>query len=159
MKGKIAVVTGANGGLGSHVTQGLLDAGATVIGVSRNIQQSAFSSDAFTALSAEISTCEGARNLVERVVSEFGRIDVAVHTIGGFAGGQNIADLVDSTFQQMLDLNLYSTFYLLRAILPVMRKTGNGRIVAVGRRGGGEPGAGVGGLQAPQRAKGFFVCP
>jgi NAD(P)-dependent dehydrogenase (short-subunit alcohol dehydrogenase family) len=152
MKGKIAVVTGANGGLGSHVTQGLLDAGATVIGVSRNIQQSAFSSDAFTALSAEISTCEGARKLVERVVSEFGRIDVAVHTIGGFAGGQNIADLVDSTFQQMLDLNLYSTFYLLRAILPVMRKTGNGRIVAVGSRAAVDPEPGIGAYSASKAA-------
>jgi NAD(P)-dependent dehydrogenase (short-subunit alcohol dehydrogenase family) len=40
MKGKIALVTGANGGLGTFVTQALLDAGATVIGLSRRIGQS-----------------------------------------------------------------------------------------------------------------------
>jgi hypothetical protein len=44
MKGKIALVTGANGGLGTHVTQALLDAGATVVGLSREIQQSEFNS-------------------------------------------------------------------------------------------------------------------
>ena len=55
MKDKIVLVTGANGGLGSYVTQAFLDAGATVVGVSRKIQQSEFNSPAFTALPAEIS--------------------------------------------------------------------------------------------------------
>ena len=60
MKGKIALVTGANGGLGTHVTQALLDAGATVVGLSREIQQSEFNSPNFTALPAELCTRDGA---------------------------------------------------------------------------------------------------
>ena len=50
MQGKIVLVTGANGGLGNYVTQAFLDAGATVIGTSRKIQQSDFKSLNFTAL-------------------------------------------------------------------------------------------------------------
>src|ERR1700674_5935047 len=114
MKDKIVLVTGANGGLGSYVTQALLDAGATVVGASRRIQQSDFNSPAFTALTAEISTAAGAKSVVDSVVARFGRLDVVVHAVGGFAGGQSIAETDDATFQRMFDLNLNSTFYLLR---------------------------------------------
>jgi NAD(P)-dependent dehydrogenase (short-subunit alcohol dehydrogenase family) len=152
MKGKIALVTGANGGLGSYVTQALLDAGATVVGVSRKIQQADFNSSAFTALPAEISTATGAKSMVDRVVARFGRLDIVAHTVGGFAGGQAIAETDDATFQRMFELNLNSTFYLLRAVLPAMRKTGNGRIIAIGSRAALEPGAGIGAYSASKAA-------
>jgi NAD(P)-dependent dehydrogenase (short-subunit alcohol dehydrogenase family) len=152
MKDKIVLVTGANGGLGTYVTQAFLDAGATVVGVSRKIQQSDFNSPAFTALPAEISTAAGAKNMVESVVARFGRLDVVAHTVGGFAGGPSIAETDDATFQRMFDVNLNSTFYLLRAVLPAMRKTGNGRIIAIGSRAALEPGAGVGAYSASKAA-------
>ncbi len=152
MKGKIALVTGANGALGSHVTKALLDAGAAVVGVSRKIQQSEFDSTSFTALPAEISTAAGAKSMVDSVVARFGRLDVVVHTVGGFAGGQSIAETDDATFQRMLDVNLNSTFYLLRAVLSTMRKTGNGRIIAIGSRAALEPGPRVGAYSASKAA-------
>jgi NAD(P)-dependent dehydrogenase (short-subunit alcohol dehydrogenase family) len=152
MKDKIALVTGANGGLGSYVTRAFLDAGATVVGVSRNIQQSEFDSTSFTALPAELSTAGGARIMVDSVIAQFGKLDVVAHTVGGFAGGQSIAETDDATFQHMFDVNLNSTFYLLRAVLPAMRKTGNGRIIAIGSRAALEPGAGVGAYSASKAA-------
>ena len=152
MKGKIALVTGANGGLGTFVTQALLEAGATVIGLSQRIEQSAFNSPNFTALPADISTAAGAKTAVDSLVSRFGRLDILAHTVGGFAGGQSIAETDDATFQRMFALNLYSTFYLLRAAIPAMRKAGNGRIVAIGSRAALEPGAGVGAYSASKAA-------
>lgn len=152
MNGKIVLVTGANGGLGSYVTQAFLDAGASVVGVSRKIQQADFSSPNFTAMSAEISNREAAAKLVEQIVTRFGRIDVLAHTIGGFAGGQSVADTDEATLRQMFDLNLNATFYILRAIIPAMRKTGNGRIIAIGSRAALEPGAGVGAYSASKAA-------
>jgi len=152
MKGKIAIVTGANGGLGGYVTRALLDAGAAVVGVSRKIQQSDFESPRFTALPSEISTAAGAKSVVDDVVARFGKLDVVVHTVGGFAGGQSIAETDDATFQHMFDVNLNSTFYLLRAALPAMRKTGNGRIIAIGSRAALEPGAGVGAYSSSKAA-------
>ena len=152
MESKVALVTGANGGLGTHVTQALLDAGATVIGTSRKIHHSSFSSPSFTALPAEISTGEGARSLVDQVVARFGRLNVLAHTVGGFAGGQPIADTDDATFQRMLDLNLNSVFHILRATIPALRQTGNGRIIAIGSRAALEPGAGVGAYSASKAA-------
>jgi NAD(P)-dependent dehydrogenase (short-subunit alcohol dehydrogenase family) len=152
MKGKIALVTGANGGLGTYVTQALLDAGATVVGLSRKIQQSQFSSPNFIALPAEISTAAGAQTAVGSLISRFGRLDCVAHTVGGFAGGHPIAETDDATLQNMFDVNLYSTFYLLRAAIPVMRKTGHGSIVAIGSRAAIEPGAGVGAYSASKAA-------
>jgi NAD(P)-dependent dehydrogenase (short-subunit alcohol dehydrogenase family) len=152
MQGKVVLVTGANGGLGTYVTQAFLDAGATVIGTSRKIQQSDFNKPNFTALPAEISTREGARALVDQVVSRFGKLDVLAHTVGGFAGGQSIADTNDATFQRMFDLNLNCLFHILRATIPALRQTGDGRVIAIGSRAALEPGAGVGAYSASKAA-------
>jgi NAD(P)-dependent dehydrogenase (short-subunit alcohol dehydrogenase family) len=152
MKGKVVLVTGANGGLGVHVTHAFLDSGATVVGASRNIQQSAFDDPNFTAMPAEISTRENAMVLADQVIARFGKIDVLAHTIGGFAGGQSIAETDDATFHQMFDINLNSAFYLLRAALPALRESGNGRIIAIGSRAAVDPGPGVGAYSASKAA-------
>ena len=152
MHGKIVLVTGANGGLGRDVTLAFLAAGATVIGTSLKIRQSDFNHASFTALQADISTGQGAKALVEQVLTRFGGIDVLAHTVGGFAGGQSVVETDDATFQKMFDLNLNSTFYLLRAALPTLRRTGNGRIVAIGSRAALEPGANVGAYSASKAA-------
>jgi len=152
MQGKVVLVTGANGGLGTYVTQAFLDVGATVIGTSRKIQQSDFSGSKFTALPAEISSRDSAKSLVDQVVARFGRLDVLAHTVGGFAGGQSVADTDDETFQRMFDQNLNSLFHMLRATIPALRQTGCGRIIAIGSRQALEPGAGVGAYSASKAA-------
>jgi NAD(P)-dependent dehydrogenase (short-subunit alcohol dehydrogenase family) len=151
MKGKVVLVTGANGGLGTYVTQAFLDAGATVVGTSRKIQQSDFDNPNFTAVPAEISTREGAKVLADQVLARFGQVDVLAHTVGGFAGGQSIADTDDATFQRMFDLNLNCVFHVLQAALPALRQTG-GRIIAIGSRAALEPGPGVGAYSASKAA-------
>jgi len=152
MIGKVVMVTGANGGLGTWVTQALLAAGAMVVGVSPRIQQSNFEHVGFTALAAEISTAESAENVVKAIVTRFGKLDVVVHTVGGFAGGRSIVDTDDATWQGMLDLNLNSAFYLLRAAIPQLRKSGSGRLIAIGSRAALEPGPGVGAYSASKAA-------
>ena len=152
MKGQVVLVTGASGGLGTYVTQAFLHAGATVIGSSRKIQQSDFNSASFTAFPAEISTQAGAQELVENILARFGRLDVLAHTVGAFAGGQSIADTDDATFRRMFDLNVNSFLHILRASVPPLRKSGHGRVIAIGSRAAVEPGAGVGAYGASKAA-------
>lgn len=152
MKDKVVVVTGANGGLGVCVTQAFLDAGATVVGTARKISQSDFSSANFTVLPADIARADGAKSLVDQVVARFGKLDVLAHTVGGFAGGQSITETDDATFQRMLDINLNSVFYMLRAAIPPMRQTGSGRVIAIGSRAALEPGANIGAYSASKAA-------
>jgi NAD(P)-dependent dehydrogenase (short-subunit alcohol dehydrogenase family) len=152
MTGKVVLVTGATGGLGNFVTQALLDAGATVVGVSRKIQRSDFASPLFTALPGEIATAQGAAAVVEQALARHGRIDVLAHLVGGFASGKSIAETDDATFQKMMELNLNAVFQILRATIPTLRKSGSGRIIAIGSRAALEPGVGVGAYSASKAA-------
>lgn len=100
LQGKVVVITGAKGGLGSFVTNAFLEAGATVAGVSRSIQDSDFEHPRFTAFPAELASAESARPLVAAVMARFGKLDVLVHTVGGYAGGLPVADTDEGTLEQ-----------------------------------------------------------
>jgi NAD(P)-dependent dehydrogenase (short-subunit alcohol dehydrogenase family) len=152
MKGKVVLVTGADGGLGRFVTQAFLNVAATVVGSSRKIRQEEFEAANFTALPADLSSREGAKALLDEVLIRFGVLDVLVHTVGGFAGGQSVADTDDATFQRMLNMNLNSVFHIVRAALPALRRSESGRILAIGSRAAAEPGAGVGAYSASKGA-------
>src|SRR6516162_2544698 len=152
LEGKIVVVTGAKGGLGSFVTESFLSAGAKVIGVSRSIQAADFDHPEFVAMPAELSSGDGARKLAAEVIARFGRIDALVHVMGGFAGGKSVAETDDATFEKMLDLNYRAAFFITRAVLPQMRQQGSGRILAVASRQGVEPAAMVGAYSASKAA-------
>jgi NAD(P)-dependent dehydrogenase (short-subunit alcohol dehydrogenase family) len=144
MDGRVVLITGAKGGLGSFVTEKFLEEGATVVGTSRSIKQSDFSSPKFTAMAVDFSRVAAVNELANQVVARFGKIDVLAHVLGAFSGGQSVADTDDKTWEQMRDQNLTSAFYILRAVVPYMRKARYGRIVAVGSLAAVEPHAGLG---------------
>ena len=152
MQEKVSLVTGANGGLGTYVTKALLEAGFTVVGLAPRIQASDFDHPHFTALPATLDSFDAARKATDTVITHFGKIDVLAHLVGGFAGGQTVADTDDATFQRMFDLNVNSAFHILRAVLPHMRKAGTGRIIAIGSRAAEDPGPGVGAYSASKAA-------
>ncbi len=152
MTGKIALVTGANGGLGTQVTKALLDAGFTVVGLSPSIKQLDFDHPKFIALPDEITNLETAKKAADSVVARFGKIDVLAHLVGGFAGGQTVPETDDTTWQRMFDVNVDSAFYLLRAVIPHMREAGGGRIIAIGSRAAEDPGPKVGAYSASKAA-------
>ena len=111
LEGKVALITGAKGGLGTFVTEAFLAAGAKVVGVRDRSRRRDFDHPKFTAMPAELSSGEAARKLAADVIARFGRIDALVHVMGGFAGGQSVADTDDATFEKMLDLNYRAAFY------------------------------------------------
>jgi len=152
LEGKVALITGAKGGLGSFITEAFLAAGTKVVGVSRSIQASDFPHAGSTALQAELSSGEAARKVAGDIMTRFGRIDVLVHVMGGFAGGTSVAETDDATLDKMLDLNYRSAFFMARAVLPHMRQQGGGRILAVASRQAVEPGVMVGAYSASKAA-------
>src|SRR5512141_445001 len=112
MNEKTALVTGANGGLGIHVTQALLNAGFRVAGLAPSIKQSDFDHPQFSAVPAALGSLEDAKRAADTVLARFRKIDVLAHLVGGFSGGQAIADTSDETFGRMFQLNVTSAFHV-----------------------------------------------
>lgn len=137
LAGKTAFITGAKGGLGAFVTRAFLDAGAHVYGTSRSIRAEDFNHPGFTALPGQLTNAETTQALAARLPS----IDIAVHLLGGFAGGRRVDETSAEELDKMLDLNLRSAFFLAGAVLPRMRDQGSGRFLAVGSRSAVEPSA------------------
>jgi NAD(P)-dependent dehydrogenase (short-subunit alcohol dehydrogenase family) len=152
MAGKVALVTGANGGLGKSVTKALLDAGFSVVGLAPKIDVSDFDHPHFTALPTSLNSLDVAKKAVETVMAHFGKIDILAHLVGAFAGGSTVAETDDATFQRMFDANLNSAFHILRAVIPEMRKAKEGRIIVIGSRQAEEPGPKVGAYSASKAA-------
>lgn len=69
--------------------------------------------------------------VVAAVENRFGRVDVVVHLVGGWAGGTEVADLDHDEVRRMLDQHLWTTLHVLQAVVPGMRARGFGRIIGV----------------------------
>lgn len=128
------LITGASGGLGTAVAKAFADSGATVIGVARNWPETM----PFLTISADLTTAEGCDAMVAEALSH-GPIEALVHILGGFGGGQTIAETSDKTWDGMMTLNLRAAFCAMRAVLKPMTAAKYGRIVAVGSRAAVEP--------------------
>lgn len=143
LSGKIAVVTGGSGVLGSNVSQGLLEAGATVLvigahqnkvdaAVERLRQYGDVSGLVCNVLdSAEINK---ARNYV---MDKWGRVDILVNAAGGNVPGatimddQHVFDMKDEDLRRVIDLNLYGTIYPCLAFGKIMAEQKSGSIINV----------------------------
>jgi NAD(P)-dependent dehydrogenase (short-subunit alcohol dehydrogenase family) len=152
MEGKIVLVTGAKGGLGTFVSRKFLQTGATVVGSSRSVRASDIPHPRFVAMAADFSDGAVVHELVGQVVSRHKKIDALIHIVGDFIGGRSIAETDDNTWNKMRDLNLTAAFYAIRAVLPHMRRAKAGRIIAVGSLAASEPHAGLGAYVIFKRA-------
>ncbi len=139
MSDKIVLITGAKGGLGTAVTETFLDAGAIVIGASRSIEDSDFPRPNFRALPVDFTKPQSVEPAIRSIIERHGRLDMLIHILGGFAGGQSIDQTSDETWHQMLDLNLNSAFYLVRKAIPHLRKSAHGRLIAIGSLAARQP--------------------
>jgi 2-deoxy-D-gluconate 3-dehydrogenase len=138
LKGRVAVITGGNGGIGLGMGRGLAEAGAAVVVAARNRDKSGRAVTELRGLGAESEAIEvdvadeaSVEALVKATVGRFGRLDILVNN-----AGMNIRKPVESLkldeWHQVLDVNLTSAFLASRACYPVMKKQGGGKIINIG---------------------------
>ncbi len=129
MAKRVAVVTGATGGLGPAVVARLGANDFEVVGLGSR--------------EADLTKAADVEAAFKRIVQQHGRLDALVNVAGGFAGGQPVHETDVETWQRMLDLNLTATFLCCRAAIPHMLAGGFGRIVNVSSRTAVQPAAGL----------------
>lgn len=131
----MVLITGASGGLGSAVVEAFLATATNrVYGVARSWHNPP-SSGQFQGIEADLSQPAEC----ERAVAEAGAVDALIHLVGGFSGGNPVAQTSQNEWQSLLDLNLGVAFSMFRAVLPGMLERKHGRIVAVASRAALEP--------------------
>jgi 2-deoxy-D-gluconate 3-dehydrogenase len=138
LKGRVAVVTGGNGGIGLGMARGMGAAGATIVVAGRNAEKSRRAVAELGALGAEAAAIEvdvadeaSVNALVRAAVDRFGRLDILVNN-AGMNIRKPVHELSLAEWRQVLDTNLTSAFLLSRAVYPIMKKNGGGKIINIG---------------------------
>jgi 2-dehydro-3-deoxy-D-gluconate 5-dehydrogenase len=138
LKGKTAIVTGGNGGIGLGIARGLAEAGADIAVVGRNEAKSKAAAAELAArgakaiaVVADVTDKVAVASMVERVKRELGRIDILVNNAGiNIRKPPHILELEEWT--SVIDTNLTSAFLCSKAVYPAMTEAGGGKVINIG---------------------------
>lgn len=138
LTGKVAVVTGGNGGIGLGIALGLAEAGADIVIAGRNAGKNAEAVKQVAALGrraipveVDIRDAEACRSLIGRAVSELGRVDILVNN-SGINYRKQPQDFTLEEFHDVMDTNLTAAFVLSQAVYPHFVAQGGGKIINIG---------------------------
>ncbi len=138
LTGKVAIVTGGNGGIGLGMARGLAKAGARVVVAARNAGKSSAAVQELQALGCEalaieVDVCAEAsvEALMSQAVERCGRIDILVNN-AGINVRKPAQELSLDEWRQVMDTNLTSAFLCSRAAHPHLRQSGGGKVINIG---------------------------
>jgi NAD(P)-dependent dehydrogenase (short-subunit alcohol dehydrogenase family) len=130
VKGSIALVTGASSGIGEATAKRLATAGYKVYGTSRRGTQSGQRS--FEMLPLDVTSDESVEAAVKELIRQEGRIDLLVNNAGfGVAPAGAEESSIDQA-KAIFETNFFGLIRMTRAVVPHMRRQGNGRIINIG---------------------------
>ena len=139
LKDRVVIVTGGARNLGKAIVLGFLCEGAKVITTDRPavVAEEHFFDDIpdkvkhnVRLLNLDISTDVGCRRLCDEALNEFGSVDVLVNSAAVHLS-QPPEAITDDDFDAVFHNTLRSTIYMTRAVFPIMRKTGKGRVLNI----------------------------
>jgi len=134
LDGKVALVTGAAQGIGRAIADGLAAEGARIVVADlRGAEVAAESFDGGIGLTADVSSEADVERLVDEAVAQCGGIDILVNNAGLYASLEMrpFEQIPLEEWRQVMDVNVASMFLMSRAVVPVMRDRGGGRIVNI----------------------------
>ena len=140
VENKVTIISGASGGLGTVVSRKFYEAGASLVLVgSRPAGVEALAGELgggerTLAIGSDLVDPAGAEQVVAATLERFGRVDILLNLAGGFTGGKPLSESGVEDLQQMLDINVWTTYNLCRAAIKPMLARQWGRIVNTGSR-------------------------
>ena len=157
--GKTVLVAGGTGGLGREVCLAFAACGAQVVVTWRHERElpalKEAAGDAASRLAGfrvDVTDVQQTAELARQILSEWGRLDVLVNTVGGYAGGIPLWKLEPDVVERMLSLNLRAGYALAKAVVPPMIARKSGAIVNVAARAAWDHAAGASAYAASKAA-------
>lgn len=135
LAGRVAMVTGANTGLGQAIALALAEAGADVVAVGRTDPVETQTAvlglgRRFAWVQADLANIEPIPTLVETALAQLGRIDILVNN-AGIIRRRDAVDFTEADWDAVVDVNLKSTFFLTQAIGRHMIRAGRGKVINI----------------------------
>lgn len=128
LKDKIAVVTGANRGIGLECVKMLLDRGAIVYGICRSGCETVH--EHYRCLKADVGVAAEVDAAMDEILANHGRVDVLINNAGlGYFG--YCEDITLSQWNELFNTNVSGIFHFTRRVLPGMKEAGSGHIVNI----------------------------
>ena len=140
---RVALITGATGGLGSAIVPAFESAGYSVV--------SCDAAHPHVARQFDVTDPAAVEAAVRDILTDFGRIDVLVNLVGAWRPQDPISEITDEDWDGLFKINFKSVLVMSRAVLPHMIERGSGRIINVGAKQG-ERGAGGNGPYSVAKA-------
>ena len=138
LKGRVALVTGGNGGIGLGMARGLAEAGAAIAIAGRNTAKSEAAAAELAKIgvtaivvSGDVADEAQCRKLVEDTMARLGRLDILVNN-AGINIRKPAQELSTAEWKQVIDTNLTSAFVCSQAAYPAMQQAGGGKIINIG---------------------------
>lgn len=146
LEGKVALITGASKGIGKAVAAAFAAEGARVAMNARGEEELRQAADEIRrtgaevlAVAADVTDPAQVRRMTEETAGRFGTIHVLVNNAGGIGGFLSFEELGEEEWRDILELNLFSTVRVTRAVLPYMRRQRWGRIINMSSESGVQP--------------------
>jgi 2-deoxy-D-gluconate 3-dehydrogenase len=135
LKGRVAVVTGGNGGIGLGMARGLAAAGADVVVAARNAEKAKAAAAALGGKSLfivlDVADEASCRAVIDQAAERFGRLDILVNN-AGISIRKPPETYTAAEWHAVLDTNLTGAFFCSQAAHPAMKRSGGGKIINIG---------------------------
>jgi NAD(P)-dependent dehydrogenase (short-subunit alcohol dehydrogenase family) len=141
LTGRVALISGATGGLGAAVTRVMLEDGAAVVAVARSeddlttLRVEMGAPDArWLAIAADLTDPDATARAVQSAVGHFGGLDIVLALAGGWRGGKPLAETDPAALDWLWQVNVVTAFNLCHAAVPALMDRKWGRIVTIAAR-------------------------
>lgn len=133
LKGKVAIVTGSNTGLGQGICKAYVEAGAKVVGVSRrpSDETAEICGKNFYNVIADLSSCDVIPKVIDETLKKFGKIDILVNN-AGIIKRQDSIEFSEEDWDSVLNVNLKTVFFLTQAVAQqFLKQNSGGKIINI----------------------------
>jgi NAD(P)-dependent dehydrogenase (short-subunit alcohol dehydrogenase family) len=146
LNNRVAVITGATGGLGRVVARRFSQAGARLALFSSNeenlsklAEELALPDENWLIRALDFRHPDAAKTAAQTTLDKFGRADLLLHFVGGWVGGTPLVEVEDNRLEEMLHQHVWTTFRLIKAFVPHFLANRWGRIVIISSPSAGMP--------------------